>query len=407
MGQVVRNNEQFETNIRADHRGQLLKVGPDSGRVDAFGRARISDAFTLFDSVQRYDKRADQWNETVSGSATSVHSSNESSTLMTVAASGESVLRRTRKRFPYQPGKSLMVMQSMVMAEPAENLVQEVGLFDDADGMMVRTSGTTVQFVIRSNATGSVVENVVDQNSWNIDTFSALDISKAQILVFDLEWLGVGRVRMGFVIDGEIHYCHEFNHANSISSVYMTKAMLPLSYRIAATDTPDSSATLRHICASILSEGGYEAKGPVFSITPPLDSIPNTSGERIVAGIRMVSGRTDNVIKPAKIDLVTEDDTTIQWRLRLNPTTSGVSWAASDNGRGNVQTTYSGAIVSGGSVLDSGLFSSAGSVELDLAKAVEFALGVDNAGSSDELFLTVASSGNAKATGMLGWIETV
>ena len=407
MGQVVRNNEQFETNIRADHRGQLLKVGPDSGRVDAFGRQRISDVFTMFDSTQRYEKRADQWNETIVGSGTSTHDSDQSSTLMSVTLSGDSVLRRTRKRFPYQPGKSELVMQSFVGAEPASGVVQNVGIYDDADGVMVRASGTTLQMVVRSSATGTMQEEVVDQDSWNIDTLSDIDFSKAQIFVTDLEWLGVGRVRVGFVIDGEIRYCHEFNHANNVDSVYMTKAILPLSYEIEAIDTPTSPSTLKHICSTVISEGGYEPHGAISFISPPLDAIPNTSGERIVAGIRMVSGRTDNVIMPAKVDVVTEDATTVQWRLRLNPTTSGVSWAAADNGRGNVQTTYSGAIVSGGTVLDSGLFSDAGAIELNLENKLSYALGVDNADNSDELFLTVASSGNAKATGMLGWIETV
>lgn len=40
MGQVVRGGEQFETHIQADHRGQLLQQGPDSGAVDSFGRLR-------------------------------------------------------------------------------------------------------------------------------------------------------------------------------------------------------------------------------------------------------------------------------------------------------------------------------------------------------------------------------
>ena len=60
MGQVIRGGEQFETAIQADHRGQLLKQGADSGAVDAFGRQRVSQPFTLFDSVLRHSKNCDQ-----------------------------------------------------------------------------------------------------------------------------------------------------------------------------------------------------------------------------------------------------------------------------------------------------------------------------------------------------------
>ena len=155
MGQIIRGGEQFETHIQADHRGQIVKQGPDSGAVDAFGRARISEPFTLFDSTLRHSENAGKWNTTVAGSGAYSHSANESSVLMTVTASGDSVLRRTRQRFPYQPGKSLMVLQSFAGGTLQEGLVQEAGLFDDSNGIMLRASGTTIQFVIRSSTTGS------------------------------------------------------------------------------------------------------------------------------------------------------------------------------------------------------------------------------------------------------------
>lgn len=405
MGQIVRNSTQFETVIEADHRGQLLQSGPDSGTVDAFGRQRISSPFPLFESTLRYDKAPDLWNETVSGSASSTHLPNESSVALAVTASGDSVLRRTKRRLPYQPGKGLNVLQSYVGTPLVSGLVQEVGLFDDRNGILLRASGTTVQFVIRDFTSGAVQETVVDQENWNIFTFPTLDFSKANIFTCDLEWLGVGRVRTGFIVDGEYQYCHEFNHANALSSVYMTTAILPLTYRIEATSA--ASGTMKQVCSSVSSEGGYEPLGPIYAISPSIAAIPNTSGERIVAGIRMVSGRTDNVIIPAKIDLATEDTTTIEWKLRKNATTSGVTWAAAGNGRGNVQTTSSGSIVSGGTVIDSGLFSSAGSIELPLGAGLASSLGVNDDGSSEELVLTVTSSGNAKATGLLGWREVM
>jgi len=182
---------------------------------------------------------------------------------------------------------------------------------------------------------------------------------------------------------------------------------LPLTYRIANNAIIASGASMKQICSTVASEGGYQLYGEVYTISPSIGAILNTSGERIVAGIRMASGRTDNVVIPVKVDLVTENNTTIEWRLRRNPTTSGVVWTASDNGRGNVETTSAGAIVSGGSIVNAGLYYSAGSVAINVQDGLTLSLGVDNNNVSDELFLTVTSSGNAKATGMLGWIETL
>lgn len=282
MAQVIRGGEQFETHIQADHRGQIVKQVPDSGAVDAFGRARVSEPFTVFDSVLRYDKGTEQWNEIIVGSGTCTHLSNESAVALTVTASGGSVLRRSKRRMPYQPGKSLQLMQSFVGNEPTAGLIQEVGYFDNNDGIMVRASGTTLQFVIRSSTAGTVAENVVDQDEWNIDSFPLLDFSKAQIFTCDMEW---GRVRCGFVIDGEVHYCHEFNHANNIDSVYMKTAVLPLSYRIAASG--NVQGTLKEICASVASEAGYEPDGPIYTAGRGASSFEAISSETLVAAIRM------------------------------------------------------------------------------------------------------------------------
>jgi hypothetical protein len=406
MGQVVRNNQQFETHIQADHRGQLVKQGPDSGAVDAFGRARVSEPFTLFDSVLRHSKNAELWNETISG-GTSEHLPNESSVLMTVTASGESILRRTRKRFPYQPGKGLNVLQSFAGSEPQEGLVQELGLFDDSNGVVLRASGTTIQFVIRSSTTGSPVETVVNQSEWNIDTAPWLDFSKTNIFTSDLEWLGVGRVRCGFVLDGEYYYCHEFNHANNLDAVYMTTAVLPLSYAIEATAT--ASGSMKQICSNVTSEGGYEPGGAIYITGRGASNFASISSETMVAAIRMASGRTDNVILPAQVDVTIggspATNVAAEWRMRLNPTISG-TWLDAENGRGNVQTMSSGTF-SGGTVINGGLVAARSSVDFNSQRSLELALGADANGESDIVILTIQCSSATNATGLLGWREVL
>lgn len=406
MGQIIRNGDQFETSIQADHRGQIIKQGADSGAVDAFGRQRVSQPFTLFDSVLRHGKNAEVWNETIS-SGTSEHLINESSVLMTVTASGDSILRRTRKRFPYQPGKGLNVLQSFAGSTPQAGIIQELGLFDNSNGIILRASGTTVQFVIRSSTTGSPVETVVDQSAWNIDTAPWLNFAKTNIFTADLEWLGVGRVRCGFVLDGEYYYCHEFNHANSLDAVYMTTAVLPLSYTIRATAT--ASGSMKQICSTVASEGGYEPAGAIYTIGRGASNFASISSETMVAAIRMASGRTDNVILPSQVDVSLggkqNDNVVAEWRMRLNPTVSG-TWLSAPNGRGNVQVMSSGTF-SGGTVINAGLVSSRSAVEFHPQRALDLALGSNAAGESDIVILTIQCSDAEKATGLLGWREVL
>ena len=147
MGQIIAGGEQFETHIEADHRGKILQKGPDSGMVDAFGRARVSEPLTLFDSTLRYTKRTDLWFEATTGGGAINYLANESSlALSTTTASGDTALRRTKRNLPYEPGKSMMVMQSFRGNTPIAGLIQEVGLFNDDNGIMVRASGTTTAF---------------------------------------------------------------------------------------------------------------------------------------------------------------------------------------------------------------------------------------------------------------------
>jgi len=406
MGQIRTNNEQFETGILADHRGRLLAVGPDSGTVDAFGRARVSQPLTLFDSTLRYTKRTDLWNESFTGSGSVNYIAAQSSADLVVnAANGDVALRRTRRRFPYQPGKSLMILQSFVGSVPTAGIRQEVGFFDDDNGVILRVNGTTIQLVIRSSASGSLVEEVVDQSNWNLDRFADLDISKANIFVADLEWLGVGRVRCGFVVNGEYKYCHEFNHANLINTVYMTSAILPLSYRIANTGSA-SGATLKQICSSVMSEGGYEPTGPVYAVSRGVTGVSSITTEQVVAGIRMASGRTGNLVMPAQVDASIEGNTIAQWRLRLNPTITSGTWSGSANGRGNVEVLTT-ATFSGGTVVAAGIVGSRGSTAFTTENAMALALGTDSNGASDILVLTIEADTATKGLGMLGWREFV
>jgi hypothetical protein len=404
MGQIKTGGEQFETHIEADYRGQILQKGSDSGEVDAFGRARISEPFTLFDSTLRYTKRTDQWYENTSGSGAVNYLINESSvSLATTTAAGDTVLRRTKRNMPYQPGKSLLIMQSFCGATPVAGLTQEIGLFDNDNGIMVRASGTALQFVVRSKSSGSVVEAIVDQGSWNIDAFSALSFATTNIFITDLEWLGVGRVRVGFVIDGETKWCHEFNHANANTAAYMTTATLPLSYRIKNETTLGAGAALKQICCTAISEGGYEPSGPVYTGGAGVNGVSSTSSEKLFAAIRMASGRTDNVILPAQIDAAVDGNSIAQWRLYLNPTISG-SWSAAANGRGNVEVMSTGT-VSGGTVIETGLISGRSNIAFTPSSALALSLGKDNAGNSDILALTVQCETSMKATGQIGWHE--
>lgn len=206
---------------------------------------------------------------------------------MTVGTgSTDSIIRETTKVFSYQPGKSLLIMTTFVPATPKVNLRQRIGYFGADNGMYFEIDGTTAYFVERSLSTGT--ETRVAQSSWNIDKLDGtgpsgitLSKDKAQILWMDIEWLGLGTVRIGFVIDGDFVHCHSFHHANIIQSTYITTASLPLRYEISNTGITTSSSTLKQVCSSVISEGGYELRGLQQAVQTPITApvdLPSPAG---------------------------------------------------------------------------------------------------------------------------------
>lgn len=143
--------------------------------VDAFGRLRISQPFTLFDSVNRYEKN-DKFSELTANNGSVTYSAFESAVNLVVTnVSGDSVIRESKRVFTYQPGKSLLVMSTFAMAEANTNLTQRVGYFGANNGVFLESSNNEVYLVLRSQSTGSVVDTKIPQSEWNVDKFDGTD----------------------------------------------------------------------------------------------------------------------------------------------------------------------------------------------------------------------------------------
>ena len=389
--------------------------GYGSFRTDMFGRIKTSDAYSLFDSSHRYSQNSDFSDITETG-ATVTHLINESTAALNVTTtSGSKVYRETKKVFPYQPGKSLQVLQTFVFAPAKTNLRQRAGYFSRQNGFYLEQDGTNVYFVKRSYVTGSVVETRIPQSEWNVDTLDGngpsdivLDLSKAQILFSEYEWLGVGSVRLGFAIDGYFIIAHQFNHANLITSVYITTASLPVRYEIENTGTTASASTMKQVCISVVSNGGY------FKSTNPRSALRTSTTIATtlypLIAIRMVSGKTDSVIVPSVFSLFPTTDDDYEYSVTKNPTTiTGGSWV--EHSSGNVEYNISATAMSGGERLIEGFFSATKQSTLsETSNVLNFSLqlGRTNADTpvSDVIVLSAkVAAGTGGVKSVLGWLD--
>lgn len=348
----------FPALVRISEDGNAITVGGTS--ADAFGRLRVSPPVTIFDSQHRYEKNG-LFDESVAGSATVTYSSNESTVLMNVtSASGDEVVRQSLRSFAYQPGKSLLVMSTFVMPTAHANVRCRVGYFSTENGVFLERSGTSVSFIRRSYASGGVVDQAVAQASWNGDKLDGtgpsgytLDLTKSQILWQDFEWLGVGSVRIGFVINGKFIVAHTFHHANSLSVVYMTTAILPIRYEITNTGATDGGRTMRQICSTVISEGGYEKK---VKLQVARMTAANTNvGTTLVPllSLRLDPNRLNAVVIPDgyRVLPTASASTTFEIQLVKNATLTGPSWAQTTSN--NVEFDTTATAITGGTIVDS------------------------------------------------------
>ena len=242
-----------------------LPIQPAEEAADAFGRLRTSEPRTIFDSQLEYDLQRVVWESNLGGSSTDTHVPGSSGTTLAVTAATETAIRQTRKYHRYQPGKSQLVKVTGTLKAAVAGVDKRMGYFDGENGVFLEQNSTTaLNFVIRSKVSGSVVNSKVAQASWNIDAMDGagvsgitLDVTKSQLIIIDLAWLSVGRVRVGFEIGTVIHYVHEFHNANTNTGPYMTTANLPVRYEIDNT-TGASTASILCLCSTVISEGGAD-----------------------------------------------------------------------------------------------------------------------------------------------------
>jgi hypothetical protein len=341
--------------------------------------------------------------------------------LTVTAASGSSVIRETTKVFAYQPGKSLLVMNTFVMAPSTENLRQRVGYFGSQNGIYFQLDDGNIGLVKRSLVSGSVVDTVVLRSNWNGDKLDGtgasgivLDITKAQIFWMDIEWLGVGTVRTGFVINGQFIVCHSFHHANLIDSTYITTASLPLRYEIVNKGTTNGSNTLKQICSSVISEGGYELRGLQqavgTAITGGGKTLTNAGTYYPVVSLKLRTDRLDAIVVPTAISVIGSSDGVYNWQIRSNTSTTGGAWLSAGVDSA-VEYNLTGTGISEGRTLASGYFitNNFAKGQIDILREAIFKFQLERnglTGTPFELSLVMASNGNGdEVYGSLDWEE--
>ena len=374
----------FELGMTADIYGNPIDGSNPTGMaVDAFGRARSSQPLTLYDSSHRYRDNGKINQSNSATGATATHNANAGLIECTLdTTSGSFLYRESSRVFAYQPGKSLQILQTYIMAPHKTGLRQRCGYFSTTNGIFLEQDDNGICWVERSTSGGNgVSETRVYQQNWSQDKLDGtgpsrktLDLTKAQIQFVDIEWLGLGTVRCGFVIDGKLIHCHSFHHANIITSTYMTTACLPTRIEIQNIGTTASNSTLKEVCASVISEGGYEIRGRSRSIGMPITTpkdLPTAGTFVPIISIRVKDAFSDAIVIPTDIEFFgASNNTRYRYKLVAGGTLTGASWQDVNTNESSVEYDITATAITGGRDLQMGyinIAAGAGGTTINLA----------------------------------------
>jgi len=323
--------------------------------LDAFARLRVSNPETLTDNNFLTDKNPLRWDDKITGTGGTI-THTPGYLRLSATPDGGRVVNQRRLYTPYQPGKSLLILATgtlLVDTTDIGDTVSRIGYFDDETDKTAETDivygcgyffeydydssdvSGTLYVVERTcyNNLGAIIpqsDTKISQSNWNIDPMDGtgqsgitLDPTKRQIFLIEMEWLGVGTVQMGIVIDRQVFYVHRFDHANLVDAYpYIPRASLPIRYEIEHNTVVPSGvdpqdAQMIQVCSTVISEGGYLPTGLNFALanTQPVTVNAGPGFDTVLIALRLRNTRTRVTVRITNFSFTEDSGGTLLYKL--------------------------------------------------------------------------------------------
>jgi hypothetical protein len=394
----------------------------DSQNLDAFGRLRMSQPQTVFSFTPDVTSGSSYFETFLSGGSVS-YNQNSSDITFSVTSNGNRVLRQQHGYNFYQAGKSQLAEFTGIFGTSTTNVVKRMGYYDDDDGLFFQLSSSTFSVVLRSSTSGSIVDTVIPQSEWNLDTLNTgltlnpsrvhLDVTKANIYFIEFQWLGTGRVIFGLNLDGINIPVHQIQNSNIKSAVYMKTATLPIRYEVISQGGSDN--TFKQICSTVISEGGQDLQGFPLSVSNGLTT-RTFSTKQAVISVRLSSlfdgTKNRGRIIPTSVELFTNTATVnAYWELILqkgylgeNNLGGSPTWSSTIT-NSPIEYSVNGTTVLSGQTIDSGFLSTTNQAGVRTANSIvpgKSFLALNYSGNtSDWLHLVITPSASSAWSGKI------
>lgn len=404
----------FETINIADHWGEQTDWRP---QFTGKNRLKTSPYQTTFFNTFQYGLETDIWETDITGTASAVHNTDASNVVMSVGSTaGDKVIRQTRQVMRYIPGRTSLISFAIRLETPVAGVRRRFGMFDGENGAFFEDDGGTYSVVLRSKASGSVVETRVTRDNWNGDKLDGTgpsqitaDATAIQMINIEYEWYGAGQVIFSYTIDGETHIIHKFNTANRLNNVWCSTPFLPIRVELENVTGAAGTHYIYQGSNSLTQEGEPEKLGTLISYSNPITgtTLPAANTFYPVLSLRLKPADLAGIVLPRSLQAATNDNTNVFWRLVENPTLTGASWTDHPNPDAITQFDTTATASTGGVVLLSGFTIGGGASLIELDDKAALQIGRSSLGTVSDIYTLecAAATTNKKALAVLNWLE--
>jgi len=365
---------------------------------------------------------------------------------------------QTKAYMPYQADSRMFVVVGATMRTvlAVQHNVARIGYFDDKNDKDVAADigGSGIFYELRADglmyacirtydSSGDVqTDTCVVQSDWNLDQMDGtgaslynLDFTKAQLYAFEIE-MNSSRIRLGFVVKGNVVWAHQFVNVNVVSEPQLFNYSLPIrmelinSGPIPATLGAPLAAELQEAAAMEIYSTSADLCGNLNNSDESLQSNPfnycinskldcaavlhTLNDHRPLVAIRLDPTKSRATIWPKQIDIDNETGAMVLWRLILNPTGLTPGWTSvGPNSFAQYSTSDNDVTIGVSGESDSSVILACGYMSTTFTKDVSnlfktFGLHTTIDGNTpDVLALTVEYvRGSARVRGTMSWVET-
>lgn len=326
--------EPVPAQITNDESDPVLIKFRDSA-VDRLNRLRTSERVTLAEHAHTLGKGDRYWNEKITGDASAAWDSDLWSVISSSGlADGAKVERQTYRVIQYFKGASQVAHWSVNYIEARAGCTKCFMIGDQSNGVGLQLNGSTLQMVVRSDVSGSVVDTLIDQVDWNKDKMDGagssgitLDITKDLLFEISYAHLGAGVVRLVFIINGLSHVAHDHYTSNTTAVPWAKSGNLPIRTEMINTTAQGTETTMRLNCVAVASESGDVTKGLVLNWSSGVTAVNVNATESIVSAVRLDPNTRYLSLLPLGYKMVAKSGTKfVNWRIIYRPTIVDPVW---------------------------------------------------------------------------------